>query len=29
VLWLDNGVVREAGDPATVIAHYREAMHAA
>ena len=26
VLWLDNGVMREAGDPATVIAHYREAM---
>ncbi len=28
VLWLDNGVVREAGDPATVIAQYREAMRA-
>lgn len=26
VLWLENGVVREVGDPATIIAHYREAM---
>jgi len=26
VIWLDNGVIREEGDPATVIAAYREAM---
>jgi lipopolysaccharide transport system ATP-binding protein len=29
VLWLEDGAVREAGDPATVISHYREAMVAA
>jgi lipopolysaccharide transport system ATP-binding protein len=28
VLWLENGVVREIGDPAKVIAHYRAAMKA-
>jgi lipopolysaccharide transport system ATP-binding protein len=27
VLWLDNGVIRESGDPTSVIARYREAMH--
>jgi lipopolysaccharide transport system ATP-binding protein len=27
ILWLDNGVIRESGDPASVIARYREAMH--
>jgi lipopolysaccharide transport system ATP-binding protein len=29
ILWLDNGVIRESGDPASVIARYREAMHPA
>ena len=27
ILWLDNGVIRESGDPTEVIARYREAMH--
>jgi len=29
ILWLDNGVIRESGDSASVIARYREAMHPA
>jgi lipopolysaccharide transport system ATP-binding protein len=29
VIWLDEGAVRESGDPATVLDHYREAMLAA
>jgi len=29
ILWLDNGVIRESGDPATVIANYRDSMHPA
>jgi lipopolysaccharide transport system ATP-binding protein len=28
VIWLHDGAVRESGDPATVLAHYREAMMA-
>jgi lipopolysaccharide transport system ATP-binding protein len=27
ILWLDSGVIRESGDPATLIARYREATH--
>jgi lipopolysaccharide transport system ATP-binding protein len=28
VLWLEDGVVREIGDPAKVVADYRKAMRA-